>query len=76
MDLEFKLLDVIALLKDLPGKNLRKGQVGTIVEMYDNKNFEVEFCNKKGETIALLRLNTKDVLLLVMNWRNLRNRSF
>ena len=64
MDLEFKLLDVIALLKDLPGKNLRKGQVGTIVEMYDNKNFEVEFCNKKGETIALLRLNTKDVLLL------------
>lgn len=64
MDLEFKLLDVIALLKDLPGKNLRKGQVGTIVEMYDNKNFEVEFCDKKGETIALLRLNTKDVLLL------------
>jgi len=64
MDLEFKLLDVIALLKDLPGKNLRKGQVGTIVEMYDNKNFEVEFCNKKGETIALLRLNAKDVLLL------------
>jgi len=64
MEQEFKLLDVIALLKDLHGKNLRKGQVGTIVEMYDNQNFEVEFCNKKGETIALLQLNSKDVLRL------------
>ncbi len=64
MNDEFKLLDVIALLRDIPEKNLRKGQVGTIVEMYDNKNFEVEFCNKKGETIALLHLNSKDVLLL------------
>lgn len=52
MNLEFNLLDVIALLKDLPGKNLRKGQLGTIIEMQNNKIFEVEFCNKKGETIA------------------------
>ena len=64
MNQEFKLLNVIALLKDIPTMNLRKGQVGTIVEMHDNENLEVEFCNKKGETIALLQLNSKDVLLL------------
>ncbi len=64
MNKKFKLLDVVALLKDLPVANLLSGQVGTIVEIYDNENFEVEFCNKKGETIATSPVNSKDLLLL------------
>ncbi|MBD2079100.1 DUF4926 domain-containing protein [Leptolyngbya sp. FACHB-17] len=38
-----KLLDVVALTKDLPDQNLYKRQVGTIVEVYDLTTFEVEF---------------------------------
>ncbi|MDZ4712893.1 MAG: DUF4926 domain-containing protein [bacterium] len=64
MNKKFKLLDVVALLEDLPAANLLSGQVGTIVELFDSENFEVEFCNKKGETITTYPVNSKDVLLL------------
>jgi len=59
-----KILDVVALLKDVPDKKLVKGQVGTIVETWDKGVFEVEFCNPKGETIALLEVSGDDLLLL------------
>ncbi len=60
----FKLLDVIALLKNLPGKKLKQGQVGTIVEIFNNHHYEVEFCNNSGETITLVSIHEKDLLLL------------
>lgn len=36
------LLDVVALLEDLPPVKLFRGQVGTIVEEYEPGVFEVE----------------------------------
>lgn len=59
-----KLLDVVALLKDLPIKKLAKGQVGTIVEKLDKGAYEVEFADKKGKTITSLALKTQDIMLL------------
>lgn len=59
-----KLLDVIALLKDIPGEKLTKGQVGTIVEELDGETYEVEFADKKGKTITSLALKTHDMMLL------------
>ena len=32
--MDMKLLDVVALTLNLPGLNLLKGQVGTLVEVY------------------------------------------
>ncbi len=37
-----KLLDIVALLENLPELNLYRGQVGTIVEEYEPGVFEVE----------------------------------
>ena len=62
MNIKLKLFDVIALLKER--NNLVIGQVGTIVEILDEENFEVEFTNTKGETIATVPVNSKDLLLL------------
>ena len=59
-----KLLDVVALLKDIPGEKLTKGQVGTIVEGLDGGTYEVEFADKKGKTITSLALKTEDMMLL------------
>jgi len=42
------LLDVVALLADLPGHRLARGQVGTVVEQPDNKNLLVEFSDDQG----------------------------
>jgi len=54
-----KLLDVVALLEDLPDLDLCKGQVGTIVEEYEPGVFEVEFVDANGRTYALETLNAK-----------------
>lgn len=64
MNKKFKILDIIALLTDIPEKKLIKGQVGTIVEYLDIGIYEVEFCNKQGETITVLPINEKSMLLL------------
>jgi hypothetical protein len=59
-----KLLDVVVLTEDLPELNLRKGQVGTIVEVYQPDNFEVEFVDLKGNTYALETLNISHLMQL------------
>ena len=64
---EFKLLSVVALMEEIPGKGLRRGQVGTIVEDLAPGVYEVEFSDDEGRTYAsaavhgscLLRLYTE-----------------
>ena len=57
-----KLLDVVVLVKDLPEVKLRKGQVGTIVEVYEPNIFEVEFVDLQGKTYALETLNGNQLM--------------
>lgn len=61
---EFKLYDLVALLQPLSEYNLPKGQVGTIVMLYDKSHAEVEFIDRSGYTLALCTLNTSQLLLL------------
>jgi hypothetical protein len=61
----FKLFDVVALTADLPEENLFSGQVGAIVEVYnDGEAFEVEFVDKDGHTYGLLTLRPEQLMLL------------
>ena len=62
---KINLMDVVALLKPLEG--LRLGQVGVVVEVLDSLNYlyEIEFCNKNGETIRMLAVEKKHLLKLV-----------
>lgn len=64
MNQEIKLLDVVALTEDLPGRKLRRGQVGTVVELLDPGVFEVEFTDNDGRTFASLALKENQLLLL------------
>ena len=60
-----KQYDVVALKVDLPEENLQCGQVGTIVEVYNNgEAFEVDFVDRDGFTYALLTLSVEQLLLL------------
>ena len=58
------LLDVVALTEDIPDHGLRRGQVGTIVEILAPDVFEVEFADNEGRTYATLALNAKQLLVL------------
>jgi hypothetical protein len=59
-----KLLDVVALTQDAPALNLCKGQVGTIVEIYEPNVFEVEFVDLQGKTYAVETLNASQLMSL------------
>ncbi len=59
-----KELDVVALLKPIPEHCLGKGAIGTVVHVYKDNFYEVEFADLKGQTYALLTLSIHDLLLL------------
>jgi len=59
-----KLLDVVALLNDVPDHGLRRGQVGTLVETLASDVFEVEFNDDDGRTYALLALRIEQLIVL------------
>ena len=62
-----KLLDVVALLEDLPSHCLVRGQVGTIVESLAPGVFEVEFSDDNGRMYATLALRSDQLLILRHN---------
>jgi Domain of unknown function (DUF4926) len=59
-----KLLDVVALIEDVPEKELQRGQVGTIVEALGPSVFEVEFCDLEGRTYASVALPESRLMVL------------
>ncbi|MEO8183565.1 MAG: DUF4926 domain-containing protein [Deltaproteobacteria bacterium] len=58
------VLDVVALLADMPEHGLVRGQVGTVVEQLDDGVFEVEFSDDEGRTYAELAVS-KDLILVL-----------
>ena len=60
-------LDLVALLTDRPALGLRRGDVGTVIHIYNGGNlYEVEFINRtggpaKGDTIAVETLTANEV---------------
>ncbi len=59
-----QLLDVVALTEDLPQRALRRGQVGTVVEVLEPDVFEVEFSDDEGQTYASLALPAAQLMVL------------
>jgi hypothetical protein len=57
----YKKLECIVLVRDIPGHDLRTGDMGAVVEVYPGGGVEVEFVTGSGETLALLTLDDSDV---------------
>ena len=58
------VLDVVALLADLPAQRLARGQVGTVVEQLDDKTLLVEFSGDHGSAYAVASCPRADLLIL------------
>jgi hypothetical protein len=58
------LYDVVALLEDLPEHDLKRGQVGTVVETWDDNLYEVEFADTRGVAYAFAALRPDQVMTL------------
>ncbi len=57
----YRVLHTIVLDRDLPAYGLRKGDLGSVVEVYEPHGLEVEFVTASGRAAALLALEAGDV---------------
>jgi len=64
MNNKIKLLDVVALVDDMPKHNLQRGQVGAVVEIFAPEVYEVEFSDNDGRTYAELAVKADKLLVL------------
>jgi hypothetical protein len=58
------VLDVVALLADIPDRRLGRGQVGTVVEQLDDATSLVEFSDEQGHAYAIAACPRGDLLTL------------
>ena len=65
--MKFRSLDVVVLEKDLPAHGLKRGDLGTVVEVYEPDGLEVEFVTASGVTGAVVTLTDADVRQVVEN---------
>lgn len=56
---------VVAVLEDLPEHGLVRGQVGTVVEIWEEGVFEVEFSDDQGATYAMVALKAEQLMKLI-----------
>ncbi|MBD0326236.1 MAG: DUF4926 domain-containing protein [Pyrinomonadaceae bacterium] len=59
-----KLLDVVALTEHLQSEGLRRGEVGTVVEKWNDDVFEVEFSDETGEAYAFAAVPAEKLMKL------------
>ena len=64
MKKEINLFDTVALLEDLPQRNLQRGEVGAVVEILAPDVYEVEFCDDEGRTYAMFALRGEQLVVL------------
>jgi Domain of unknown function (DUF4926) len=59
--MRFQELDTVVVAKDLPAHELRRGDVGAVVQVYSPSSIEVEFVTATGHTQAVVTLATDQV---------------
>jgi hypothetical protein len=57
----FRELDTVALSRDLPEHNLRRGDLGAVVHVFGPDLYEIEFVRASGVTEALVSLGSTDL---------------
>ena len=63
MDTAPQILNIVALLADVPAHGLVRGQVGAVVEILDDA-YEIEFSDDEGRTYAELALTADQLMVL------------
>ena len=69
---KINLLDTVALMNNLPDRDLKRGEVGTVVEVLAPDVFEVEFCDDEGQAYAMFAVPGEQLMLLHNQGRALK----
>ncbi len=60
------LHDVVTLTKALPAENLRRGDVGVIIDIGPDNQYLLEFTDKNGKTLAMPTVSANDVMKIYL----------
>jgi len=66
---DIKILDPVAITEDMPDHGLRRGEVGTIVEVWKDGAYEVEFSDETGQAYAFIALAADKLMPLYYRHR-------
>lgn len=66
---EITILTAVAVTEDLPEYGLRRGEVGTVVDIWKDGAFEVEFSDQSGEAYAFVALGAEKLMRLYYGQR-------
>jgi len=66
---DIKILDPVAVTEDLPEHGLRRGEVGTVVDVWNDGALEVEFSDNSGEAYAFVALKAEKLMPLYYGHR-------
>lgn len=69
MTSEIKILNPVAVVEDLPEHGLRRGEVGTVVDVWKDGALEVEFSDPSGEAYAFVALESNKLMPLYYGHR-------
>ncbi len=61
---KIKILDVVAVVEEIPKHGLKRGEVGTVVDRWKDGTFEVEFSDDTGEAYVFVALHPKQIIPL------------
>ena len=61
---DINLRDVVALAAGVPQHNLRRGEIGAVVECHADGAYDVEFVAQDGYTYALVTLRGDQLIAL------------
>lgn len=59
--MDIKELDTVVLESDLSDYELKKGDIGAVVQLYSSEAVEVEFVTASGHTQALVTLSPTQI---------------
>ena len=61
--MQYSILEVVQLQQDFPNLSLCRGSIGTVIDTYmdPHEAYEVEFCDDRGATVALLTLRPEQL---------------
>ena len=61
--MQYSLLEVVQLQQDFPNLSLFRESIGTVIDTYmdPHEAYEVEFCDDRGATVALLTLRPEQL---------------
>ena len=60
-----KEMDTVVLSRDIPEHGLKQGDIGAVVHLYrEGETFEIEFITGRGDTVAVITLETRDIRLM------------